>query len=129
MNNNGEQIYMKKNTIIIFSLIILLVGICFTNTLTIYGSTNKKIKVSLKTSTYIYTGKSIKPIVTVKYGNKKLPSKNYKVIYSKGRKNVGKYTIKVKLKGKYKSKTLKGTKKLSFTITPNVPNYELLNDN
>lgn len=58
-----------------------------------------KIKVTFKNgkSSYTYTGKSIKPEVTVKYDGKKLTKgKDYKVSYS-GNKNAG--TAKVKITG------------------------------
>ena len=73
----------------------------------------KTIKLS-KTS-YVYDGKAKKPGVTVKGADgKTVATKNYKVTYSKGRKNIGKYTVTVKFKGEY----YKGTKKLTFTIKP-----------
>ena len=73
----------------------------------------KTIKLS-KTS-YVYDGKAKKPGVTVKGADgKTVAAKNYKVTYSKGRKNIGKYTVTVKFKGEY----YKGTKKLTFTIKP-----------
>ncbi len=111
-----------------FAIIILLI-ICIINTSLSYAASDKKIKVSIKSTSFTYTGKVIKPKVTVKYGKKKLPAKNYKVVYPKVRKNVGNYTIKIKLKGKYKGRTLKGTKKVKFTIVPQVPSYNIVNDN
>ena len=61
----------------------------------------KNIKLSKKS--YKYDGKAKKPTVTVKdvYG-KKVAKKYYIVKYQKGRKNPGKYKVKVTFKGKYK---------------------------
>ncbi|MDE5604030.1 MAG: fibronectin type III domain-containing protein [Eubacterium sp.] len=75
---------------------------------------NPNAKVSLSKTTYTYDGKTQKPTITVKtLKGKKISSKNYTVSYSKGRKNVGKYTVTVKLKGSYN-----GTIKKTFTIKP-----------
>ena len=75
----------------------------------------KKIKtVKLSVKSYTYNGKTKKPTVTVKnFKGKKISSKYYTVSYQKVRKNVGKYKVTVKFKGKYS-----GTKKLYFTIKP-----------
>lgn len=81
------------------------------------GSTNdkksvEKLKFSM-TSSKTYTGKSIKPSLTVKDGSKKLKNgTDYKVTY-KNNKNIGKATVTVTGKGKYS-----GTKKLTFKILP-----------
>ncbi|MCR5448941.1 MAG: hypothetical protein K6F23_06030, partial [Solobacterium sp.] len=75
--------------------------------------------VSLSTTTYTWNGKVRKPAVTVKAGGKTLMSKgtvsnsNVTLTYAKGRKNVGKYSVKVKLKGKYA-----GSKSATFKIRP-----------
>lgn len=70
--------------------------------------------VTLSKSSYAYNGKSKKPGVKVKDANgKTISSSNYKISYEKGRKNVGRYTVKLTFKGKYS-----GTKKLTFTINP-----------
>lgn len=55
------------------------------------------------------------PEVTVKDSAGKALKKNtdYTVTYASGRKNIGKYTVTVKMKGKYS-----GKKTLSFNITP-----------
>ena len=59
------------------------------------------------TETYTYTGKAIKPAVTVKNGKKKLTSgKNYTVAY-KNNKAVGKATITITGKGTYTGKATK----------------------
>lgn len=63
-----------------------------------------------------YTGKAIKPAVTVKYkGTKLKKNKDYKISY-KNNKKIGKATITIKGIGNYT-----GTKKITFTITPRVP--------
>ncbi len=70
--------------------------------------------VSLSNTTFTYDGKTKKPTITVKtLKGKKINSKNYTVSYSSSRKNVGKYTVTVKLKGSYN-----GTIKKTFTIKP-----------
>lgn len=73
-------------------------------------------KVSLSTTNYTYTGGVKKPSVTVKdsKGNK-VSSKYYSVTYSSGRKNIGKYAVKITFKGKYS-----GTLTRYFYICPKV---------
>ena len=71
--------------------------------------------IKLSRTKYVYDGKVKKPTVTVKNSNgKKIAAKHYKVTYSKGRKNVGKYAVKVQFNGNY----YKGTKKFTFVINP-----------
>lgn len=66
---------------------------------------------SIKNQTY--TGKKLKPAVTVKYGNKKLKKgTDYKVTYSNNI-AVGKATVTIKGKGSYT-----GTRKVTFAILP-----------
>lgn len=62
-----------------------------------------------------YNGKEQKPTVTVKNssGKKLEKGKDYVVSYSSGRKNVGKYTVKVTYIGDYA-----GVKTLTYTIRP-----------
>lgn len=77
----------------------------------------KKLTASIKKTSYNYTGKYIKPVVTVKgkVGSKAVTltnGKDYKVTYKKN-KNVGTATIEIKGIGVYK-----GTKKLTFKIKP-----------
>lgn len=81
-----------------------------TKTETIYAA--KTIKLSA--TKYTYDGKVKKPSVTIKdsKGNA-IASTNYTVTYPSGRKNVGKYTVKVTFKGNYS-----GSKNLTFTINP-----------
>ncbi len=70
--------------------------------------------IRLSETSYIYNGKAKKPSVTVKGSNgKTISSKYYTVTYAKGRRNVGKYTVTIKFKGKYS-----GTVKKTFTIMP-----------
>ena len=70
--------------------------------------------IRLSTTEYTYNGKTKKPSIKIydKDGDK-VSSKYYSVKYASGRKNVGKYKVTVKLKGKYS-----GSKKLYFTINP-----------
>ena len=82
-------------------------------------STSRISKVStvkLNAASYVYNGKVRTPAVTVKdaAGNILTKNKDYKVTYSAGRKNVGKYSVKVTLCGnKYKD-----SKTMYFTINP-----------
>lgn len=71
--------------------------------------------IKLSTTAYTYNGKTKTPSVTVKDSKGKTLTKNkdYTVTYSSGRKNVGKYSAKITLKGSYS-----GTKTLYFTINP-----------
>lgn len=69
--------------------------------------------VKLSTSKYTYNGKVKKPSVKVYVKGKALNKDNYSVSYGKGRKNVGKYTVKVTLKNDYA-----GSKTVSFKINP-----------
>lgn len=72
--------------------------------------------VSLSATSYKYDGKVKTPSVTVKDSNGKRISKTYyDVIYSSGRKNVGKYTVKVKFKKEY---ARFGSISKTFAITP-----------
>ncbi len=76
----------------------------------------KKVSsIKLSTTKYTYNGKVRTPSVTVKDAKGKTlkNGKDYTVFYAKGRKNVGKYTVKVTFKGNYS-----GSKSLSFTIVP-----------
>lgn len=70
-----------------------------------------KAKVTYETY-HTYTGKEIKPSVTVKVGSKKLSSKSYSVTYQNN-KSVGKGYIVIKGKGSYS-----GTLKKGFYIEP-----------
>lgn len=70
--------------------------------------------IKLSATKYTYDGKTKKPSVTIKdsKGNA-IASSNYTVKYPSGRKNVGKYTVKVTFKGNYS-----GSKNLTFIINP-----------
>lgn len=71
--------------------------------------------VTIKNDKVIYTGKNIKPVVTVKVDDKKLMPSSYTVTYPKASKNVGTYTIIVTLKA---NSGYKGTKSIPFRIIP-----------
>ena len=69
---------------------------------------------ALEKASYVYTGKEIKPAVTVKNGNTTLKNgTDYTVSYT-ANKNVGTATVTVKGAGKYAAAT---AKKLTFKIT------------
>lgn len=71
-------------------------------------------KITLSTTSYTYDGKVKKPSVKVVGSNgKTISSSNYTVTYASGRKNVGKYAVKITFKGNYS-----GTKTLYFNIKP-----------
>ena len=71
--------------------------------------------VKLSSDAYTYNGKNHKPTVTVKGKDGKALKQetDYKVTYEAGRKNVGKYTVKITFKGNYS-----GSKNLYFEIRP-----------
>lgn len=69
--------------------------------------------VKLSTSAYTYNGKVKTPGVKVFVNGTVLTKDNYSVSYGKGRKNVGKYTVKVTLKN-----DCAGSKTVSFKINP-----------
>ena len=71
--------------------------------------------VSISKTTFTYNGKTQTPTVTVKDSKKKtLKNKtDYTVTYSRGRKNVGRYFVKVKFKGNYS-----GKKTFYYNIVP-----------
>lgn len=69
--------------------------------------------VKLSTPAYTYNGKVKTPGVKVSVNGTVLTKDNYSVSYGKGRKNVGKYTVKVTLKNDYA-----GSKTVSFKINP-----------
>ena len=75
----------------------------------------KASSIKLKATSLTYNGKVRTPKVIVKDRTGKTLVKNtdYTVSYAKGRKYVGKYTVKITFKGKYS-----GTKTLYFTIKP-----------
>ena len=71
--------------------------------------------VKLSSTSYTYNGKTKTPSVTVKdsKGRKLKNGTDYTVKYSSGRKNVGRYAVKVTFKGNYS-----GTVKKTFKINP-----------
>ncbi len=75
----------------------------------------KASSIKLSSVSYTYDGKAKTPTVTVKdsKGNTLVKNTDYTVSYASGRKNVGKYTVKITFKGKYS-----GTKTLNFKILP-----------
>lgn len=101
----------KLSSLIIFMItVIIMLG-----TLCLPASAATAISKATVTYTqnYTYTGKAIKPAVTVKHGKKKLKAnKDYTVAY-KNNKNVGKATVTVTGKGSYNGKVTK-----SFYIKP-----------
>lgn len=60
-----------------------------------------------------YNGKVRRPSVRVKNGGTVIPSSQYTVTYSGGRKNVGTYKLTVRMKGNYS-----GSRTVSFSIVP-----------
>lgn len=67
---------------------------------------------TLSSTSYKFTGKAYTPTVTVKSGNQVLKNgTDYTLTYPAERKNAGKYTVTVKLKGNYS-----GSGTTSFTI-------------
>lgn len=67
----------------------------------------------LSATAYTYNGKVRKPSVAVKAGEKTFSASEFAVKYSGGRKNVGKYSVIVTMKGKYT-----GKKTVTFRINP-----------
>lgn len=76
---------------------------------------SKPTEFALSATAYTYDGGIKKPTVTVKdsAGKTLVKDTDYTLTYESGRKNVGKYSVKITLKGKYS-----GTKTLYFTIKP-----------
>ena len=87
----------------------------FTKYFTIKRQTISSSKITLSTTAYTFDGKVKAPTVTVKNatGTKLTKNNHYTVTYASGRKNVGKYTVKVTMKGNYS-----GTFTKSFVINP-----------
>ena len=84
----------------------------YTKTLQTYYKVNN---IKLSKTAYTYNGKVQKPSVTVKDSKGKALKNgtDYTVSYPKGMKNVGKYTVKVTLKGNYS-----GSKSMTYNINP-----------
>lgn len=73
-----------------------------------------KVKATLSKTVYTYNGNAQKPSAVAKYANKTLVNGNdYTVGYASGRKNVGKYAVKITYKGNYSGTTI-----LYFKINP-----------
>lgn len=75
----------------------------------------KKITPAVKLSKTAFTwnNNAQMPSVTVYDGEQELPSEQYRLTYSSGRKNVGEYSVKVTLKDNYS-----GTKTVTYRICP-----------
>ena len=75
----------------------------------------KASNIKLNKTAYTYNGKVQRPGVTVKDSKGKALKNgtDYKISYPKGMKNVGKYTVKVTLKGNYS-----GSKSMTYNINP-----------
>ena len=75
----------------------------------------KVSNIKLSKTAYTYNGKVQRPGVTVKDSKGKALKNgtDYKISYPKGMKNVGKYTVKVTLKGNYS-----GSKSMTYNINP-----------
>ena len=82
---------------------------------TITSSIAKISTVSLSAVNYTYNGGVKTPSVTVKdsKGRKLSNGRDYTVTYPRGRKNVGRYSVKIRFKGNYS-----GTKMLTYNINP-----------
>ncbi len=87
-------------------------GASYTKTLQTYY---KVSNIKLNKTAYTYNGKVQKPSVTVKDSKGKTLKNgtDYTVSYSSGCKNVGRYTVKVTLKGNYS-----GSKSMTYNINP-----------
>lgn len=78
----------------------------------------KPVKFTLSAATYTYNAKTITPAVVVRDSQGLVLKKgaDYDISYASGRKNVGRYAVKMTFKGEYE-----GTKKMYFTISPKAP--------
>lgn len=92
-------------------------------TCTVCGKKKKTAIPAVKTpklsaSSFVYNGKTKTPTVTVKDKQDHALKKgtDYKLTYAAGRKNSGRYTVKVTLRGKYS-----GSKTLTFKVLPKQP--------
>ena len=95
--------------VLVMSVIILMGTFCLPASA---ATAMKKTTITYE-SAYVYTGKAIKPTVTVKNGKTKLKSGTHYTVSYKNNKNVGKATITVKGKGSYT-----GTVNKYFYISP-----------
>ena len=69
--------------------------------------------VKIKSSSYTYTGKNIRPTVTVTADGRKLAADEYTVTYPSASKAVGPYKVRVDLKGRYS-----GSASVSYSVVP-----------
>ena len=90
---------------------------------TVTSSIAKISTVSLSAVNYTYNGGVKTPSVTVKdsKGKTLTNGKDYTVTYPSGRKNVGRYSVKITFKGNYS-----GTKTLTYNIKPKGTNMSKL---
>ncbi len=86
-----------------------------TKTYTIAKQTIGSGQISISKTKYVYDGNVKKPAVTVKNsaGTKLTEGTDYTVKYADGRKSVGRYSVKVTMKGNYS-----GSKTMYFTVVP-----------
>ena len=107
-----KKFSVLAGTIILF-LVVILLG--YTGRAEAAGKVQlKNTTISVYKTVYTYNGRVQKPAVSVRYRGKKLSvNKDYTLVYSKGRKNPGVYTVAVKGKGSYS-----GTVKKTFRINP-----------
>ena len=101
-SKDGKRVYTYRCSVC---------GKQYSKTVAYYKASNIK----LSKTTYTYNGKVQKPSVTVKDSKGKTLKKgtDYSVSYSSGCKNVGRYTVKVTLKGNYS-----GSKSMTYNINP-----------
>ncbi len=106
---NKKRIYQAVSWILLVALMLVLTPEELTQAKSAVSV--RKCVVTIAQTSYEYTGKAVKPKVTVTYKSKTLKKgKDYKVTYSNN-KNVGQGTVKVKGIGSYK-----GTVKIKFDI-------------
>ena len=147
IKENKEMKGKNKKILSVILAICLVLSCAMVMPYGISKTKNKNIKIVLNKKTFTFNNKVQYPKITVKYKGKKLPKKNYTyTIDGIKQKNIpkkntyfygssagvvkeygivmpGKHTIKVKLKGKYKGKKLRGTKSISYNIV--LPNVKL----
>ncbi len=122
---NNKNILKIVSVILMFALVLALMPDDIANAESAVNMSECKVTIAQKT--YTYTGKAIKPKVTVTYAGKTLKKgTDYKVSYSKN-KNVGKATIKVKGIGSYTG-TVKSKFKIQEKIQENIPENIASND-
>lgn len=116
----------KKSLKVLFILLLAYILLSNCTNINVYAKGKAPKWTATATSqNYTYTGKKIKPKITVKYQGKKLKPKNYKLTYPKTSVNPGTYKVKVTLKGKYKGKKLHGKKYIKYNVI--IPQVQNLN--